>query len=215
MKTDGYWKSQQEIDASGLIYSGSTPRPGDFKYKDLNNDGVINNKDYAPIRYSNVPQYTYGASFSFTYKNIDLSFLFQGVSNISKNYGGQGIYEYAGSDGSYFANDLNAWTPERAASGAKITYPALSTATSASTAFQNDFFTQDCSYLRLKNMEFGYTLPARLSQKIKSSKIRFYANGLNLFTWDHMISKNFDPEVTNNYSYPMVKVVNFGVNVVF
>ncbi len=215
LKTDGYWKSQEEIDASGLTYSGSTPRPGDFKYKDLNNDGVIDNKDNAPIRYSNVPQYTYGAAFSFTYKNIDLSFLFQGVSHVSKAYGGQGVYEYAGSDGSYFSNNLNAWTPERAASGAPISYPALSTATSASTAFSNDFFTQDCSYVRLKNLELGYTLPKRLSEKIKSSKVRFYVNGLNLFTWDHMISNNFDPEVTSNYSYPMTKVVNLGVNVVF
>ena len=215
LKTDGYWKSQEEIDASGLTYSGATPRAGDFKYKDLNNDGVINDKDNAPIRYSNVPQYTYGAAFSFTYKNVDLSFLFQGVSNVSKGYVGQGVYEYAGSDGSYFSNNLNAWTPERAASGAKISYPALSTATSASTAYANDFFIQNCSYLRLKNLELGYTLPKRLSEKIKSSKVRFYANGLNLFTWDHMISNNFDPEVTSNYSYPMTKVVNFGVNVVF
>lgn len=213
--TDGYWKSQEEIAASGLTYSGANIRPGDFKYKDLNNDGVIDNKDYAPIRYSNVPQYTFGAAFSFTYKNIDLSFLFQGVENVSKGYADQGVYEFGGSEGSYFSNDLNAWTPERAASGAKITYPALSTATSASTAFPNNFYIQDCSYLRLKNLEIGYTLPLSLSKKIRSSKVRFYANGLNLFTWDHMISNNFDPEVTGNYSYPMVKIVNFGVNVVF
>lgn len=213
--TDGYWNSKEEIAASRLTYSGATPRPGDFKYKDLNNDGVIDNKDYAPIRYSNVPQYTFGAAFSFTYKNVDLSFLFQGVKNVSKGYSAQGVYEFGGSEGSYYSNDLNAWTPERAASGAKITYPALSTAASASTAFPNDFYIQDCSYLRLKNLELGYTLPLRISQKIKSSKVRFYVNGLNLYTWDNMISDNFDPEVTGNYSYPMVKIVNFGVNVVF
>ncbi len=213
-ETDGYWKSQAEIDASGLKYSGRAPRPGDFKYKDLNHDGIISDADKAPLKYTDVPEYTYGASFSFDYKSIDLSFLIQGVDRVSKYYQDQGVWESAGSNGVYFSNDKTAWTPERAASGAKITFPALSTSHSASEC-QNDFFYQNCAFWRLKNVELGYTLPARWSEKIKSPKIRIYVNGLNLFTRDHMISNNFDPEVTSNTSYPMTRVFNCGVNVNF
>ncbi len=213
-ETDGYWKSQQDIDDSGLKFTGRAPRPGDFKYKDLNHDGVIDVKDYAPMKNTAVPQYTYGASFSFNYKSVDLSFLIQGVTRASKYYSGEGIYEFTGGDGVYYSIDKSAWTPERAAKGEKITFPALSTSLSSSETY-NDFFDENCAYWRLKNLEIGYTIPKSWSKKIGSSKIRFYANGLNLFTHDHMISKNFDPEVSGNLSYPMTRVFNVGVNVNF
>ncbi|MDP4184443.1 MAG: TonB-dependent receptor [Bacteroidota bacterium] len=213
-ETDGYWKSQEEIDASGLVYPSRKPRPGDFKYKDLNHDGYINDADKVPLKYTDVPEYTFGAAFSFNYKNLDLSLLFQGVAHVSKYYYDQGVWEFTGSNGVYYDNSRYAWTPERAAAGEKISFPALSTAQSSSEC-QNDFFFQNCAFWRLKNLELGYTLPMSLSKKIKSSKIRLYVNGLNLFTVDHMISKNLDPEVTSNYSYPMTRVFNFGVNVNF
>jgi len=213
-ETDGYWRSQDEISASGLKYPGRAPRPGDFKYKDLNHDGFINDADKVPLKYTDVPEYTFGASINLTFKNVDLSMLFQGVAHVSKYYYDQGVWEFTGSNGVYYSNDRAAWTPERAAAGSKITFPALSTAQSASEC-QNDFFFQNCAFWRLKNMEIGYTLPKRVSGKIRSSKIRLYVNGLNLFTVDHMISKNLDPEVTSNYTYPMTRVVNFGANVNF
>ena len=107
-----------------------------------------------------------------------------------------------------------AWTKERAENGEKIAYPALSTATSSSHS-TNEFWVQNCAYLRLKNLELGYTLPGNLSEKIGASKVRFYLNGLNLYTWDHMMSKDFDPEVSSNIAYPMQKVINMGVNFIF
>ncbi|MGV8134877.1 MAG: TonB-dependent receptor [Mangrovibacterium sp.] len=210
-REERYWNSQEEIDASGITYSGVGPRPGDFKYEDLNNDGIIDEKDYAPIKYTGVPEYTYGIALSLNYKHFDFSFLFQGVAHVSR---GAGRYEYNGSDGVYNEPMKHSWTEERAANGEKIEYPALSTAKSSSHG-SNEFFTQNCAYLRLKNLELGYTLPARLSGKIGASKIRFYLNGLNLYTWDHMISKDFDPEVATNLSYPIQKVINMGVNFIF
>ncbi len=213
-ETDGYWKSQQEIDASEITYTGRPPRPGDFKYKDLNHDGIIDNADKVLLKYTDVPEYTYGAAFSFNCKHVDLSFLIQGIAHCSKYYDAQGVWEFVGGNGVYYNNDKTAWTPERAANGAKITFPALSTAQSSSEC-PNDFFYENCAYWRLKNLELGYTLPLSLSKKVKSSKIRIYVNGLNLFTVDHMISKNLDPEVSSNYTYPMTRTYNVGVNVNF
>ena len=112
---------------------------------------------------------------------------------------------------------LDAWTPERASAGSPIKFPALSTTTSSSESVNNSFFLENTSYVRLKNVEIGYTLPLKWSEKIGSDKIRFYTNGLNIFTWDKMHNKDFDPELSQfgTLTYPIEKVFNFGINVEF
>jgi len=79
----------------------------------------------------------------------------------------------------------------------------------------SDFWLADASYIRLKNAEIGFTLPKRLSNKIGASKIRIYANGLNLLTFDNYPVKYFDPEQNNNLIYPLFKSVNAGLNISF
>lgn len=81
-------KQVRQITNSGLTFAGRAPRPGDLKFKDLNNDKIIDTRDFAPIGYSNVPQYTFGATVGINYKDFDLSILFQGVSNVSQDYRG-------------------------------------------------------------------------------------------------------------------------------
>ena len=210
-KTERYWSSQEEIDASGITYVGVVPRPGDFKYVDLNDDGTIDEKDQAPIKYTPVPEYTYGIALSLNYKQFDFSLLFQGVENVSRPAGRR---EYSGSDGVYNEPMKHSWTKERAENEDIIEYPALSTAQSSSHS-NNEFWVQNCAYLRLKNLELGYSIPSYLSNKIGATKVRFYLNGLNLYTWDHMISKDFDPEAAHNNMYPIQKVINMGINFIF
>lgn len=212
---DGFWSSADEIAASGLSFSGIQPRPGDLKFKDLNGDKIIDDKDIGPTRYSNVPQYTFGAALGGNWRNFDVSVLFQGVSNVSNYFTGWGVYENNNNIAMYRSRMLNAWTPDRLKSGAPIEYPALTTSTSSSEAVNNSFFQENTSYIRLKNFEIGYTLPLKLSSKIGSNKIRFYANGLNIVTWDKMRNRDFDPEVAGTLTYPITKTFNFGVNVVF
>lgn len=214
---NGYWSSQNEINASGLTFSGLKPRPGDLKFKDLNGDKIIDDRDIAPIGYTPVPQYTYGAAFSINYKNFDISVLFQGVAKVSNYFTGWGVYENNNNIPLYRSRMLEAWTPERAGAGLPIKFPALSTTISSSESVNNSFFLENTSYIRLKNVEIGYTLPLKWSEKFGSDKIRFYANGLNIFTWNKMHNKDFDPELSQygTLTYPIEKIFNFGVNVEF
>ncbi|MET4082729.1 TonB-linked SusC/RagA family outer membrane protein [Pedobacter sp. UYP30] len=212
--SDGFWNSQDEIDHSNLTFAGRAPRPGDLKFKDLTGDGIIDQRDFGPIGYSNVPQYSFGATVGVNYKNFDLSMLFQGVANVTQDFRGWGVWENYGS-GFFSDRHLNAWTPERAANGSPISYPALSASNSSSQAYPSDYWLENTSYLRLKNVELGYNLPVQLVQKIGAKKVRVYANGFNLFTWDKMINKGYDPESPGPLTYPIYKIYNLGVNIVF
>lgn len=211
---NGMYNSQEEIDNFGLPVEteGNMPRVGDLKYQDLNNDGIIDVKDEAPIgKGSLIPMY-YGFSGAVQYKSFDLSFLFQGASGYSTITSGLGIWEM------YYLNIFsslhkNAWTPERYESGAEITYPALSTQSNTNHK-ASDYFEIDRSYLRLKNVELSYTLPDSFSRALKASKTRIIFSGQNLLTWDNMKSKDFGPEGNYN-SLPVYRVYNIGVNVQF
>ncbi len=204
---DGYFSSEDEIKASpAQVVGGHASRPGDFKYKDLNGDGVVNDKDRAPIGYANVPQYTFGAAFNVTYKNFDVSFLLQGITGVSNFYQSRGIFE---SFGNYVDRHLESWTPERVASGGPIRYPRLTTQQSPNN-IANSFFIVDASYLRLRNAEIGYTLPGTLARKIGASRVRLYSNGLNLLTFDRLPTKDINPELLDGLNYPINRLINFG-----
>jgi TonB-linked SusC/RagA family outer membrane protein len=207
---DGYFKDQDEINAYPAYNIGRIPRPGDFKYKDVNGDKIIDERDIAPVGNAAVPQYTYGAAFGINYKGISISALFQGVARVSKFLSDIGVYETY----DFRERMLHAWTPERAASGEEILYPALSTGLSASN-LSNTFYLENTSFVRLKNVEIGYTLPANLSAKIGAQLVRIYVNGVNLFTWDKMKTKDYDPEISNSYTYPVYRVFNSGINITF
>ena len=210
MIAEGFFKDQDEINAYAK-YEGQQPRPGDLKYKDVNGDNIINQKDLSPIGYSDVPKYTAGLALSITYKNFDISALFQGAFNVSGAVGSPGPYEW------YDFREFHkkAWIAERAAAGEEILFPALALAQSPSEIYNSTFFNMDRSYIRLKNLEIGYTLPKNWSRAINAKVVRLYVNGYNLATWDKMKFKDWDPEVMDNSTYPLLKVWNIGVNVTF
>ncbi len=206
-----YFENVDEIAKSPSQSSlGGVTRPGDFKYKDANNDGKIDAKDISPIGYSNVPEYTFGAAFSTTYKNFDFSVLFQGVSNFTYRFTGRGT----NSGNNYVSRHLESWTEERFAKGEPINYPRIGVSPNQS-EIANDFFTIDASFLRIKNLEIGYNIPAKLAGKIRSKGIRLYANGLNILTWDRLPTNDFDPEQNSDLAYPVSRTFNFGINVTF
>src|SRR5690606_21418120 len=149
---NGMFNSQEELDAFKVHtrYGFGDPRVGDFKYLDLNGDGIVNDKDQAPIGYSSIPKVTYGLALNLRYKGLDLAIFFQGVSKYSSNYSQQGVYEYI-IQGTYFDYHKTAWTPERYAAGEELTYPALSTH-STTNHVDNEFFIMDRSLLRLNNL---------------------------------------------------------------
>ena len=210
---NGMFNSTEELANSNLTYSFGSPRVGDFIYKDLNNDGTIDEKDMAPLGHSRLPQQEFSLVGGFNWKKWDFSFLFHGVKNSSQFLSGIGAYE---NEGKGIFNDIhmNAWTPERYASGQEISYPALSLSRSTNHV-SNDFFLTDRSYLRLRNVEVAYTLPDQLSGKINSEKIRVALNIQNLFTLDNMNSKYIDPEIGSMNTFQPYRVFNISISANF
>ena len=210
-ETAGFFNTAQEInewyDQTAL---GPQPQLGDLKYKDQNGDGFITDADKVPIGNPEVPEWTFGAAFYIQYKGFDLSMMWQGVAGRSYRVRGDALYEI------YNFNEWHkeAWSQERYDAGLPITYPRLEPGSSVSRE-DSDFWIIDGSYLRLKNVEIGYTLPKKVTQKIGASSLRFYVNGLNLFTFDHYPVSYQDPEQHAEQLYPLFKTYNIGLNISF
>lgn len=206
---NGFFNSQQELDESGLVYEIGAPRVGDLKYYDLNSDGVINDKDCVPLGLGSLPLYYYAFHAKAVFRNFDLNVLFQGIDdyyavNMNTEYGFEGVYSEW---------HKHAWTAERYAAGEKITYPALSTKVNSNHEV-NSFFLEDKSYLRLKNIELGYTFPESIAKLVHAEKIRLALSGQNLFTWHKLATDEYGPEGTN-FSIPVYKLYNIGLSVKF
>lgn len=211
---NGYYNSQEEVDDSGLLYSGAAPGPGDFRYKDLNNDGNIDERDQAPMKDAKtLPTIAYGGSIQLEYKNFDVYIQLQGVSGTSAYYSGSGVFDN-NNQGVYTDLHRKAWTAERYAANEEITYPALTTGSSSSLQ-SNEFFYSKCDYLRLKNVVVGYTLPKRWTSKLKIEKMRFYLSGANLLTTSSLRFDNIDPEQSSFSAYPVYRTFNIGLNLNF
>jgi TonB-linked SusC/RagA family outer membrane protein len=204
----GYISTQEELDnlPEYRIVSGP-PRLGDFVYKDLNEDNVVDEKDMVPIGYSNVPEISYGFSAAINWKQLDFSFLFSGIANVSMAY-----------PGFRYNEDIvrHAWTQERYNTGETIDYPALAPGNQSSSYWNNSFFILNRSFLRLKTMEIGYTFPKEFFKSTGINKIRVYASGNNLLTFTGMKTKYLDPEQEDaSGAFPLTRMVNVGINVTF
>lgn len=178
----GYFVSKEDVAESGLTYSFGHPRPGDFRYVDQNHDKVIDDKDIVPLKSSSIPGLSYGFNLTASYKNVDCSLFFTGLGRYAQTYSGHNVYEVDG-NGSYFDYHRKAWTLERWQSGEEITYPAL-TKSGSTNLVANSFFVQDRSFLRLRNVQVGYTLPGTWLQKLHMKSCRIYVTGNNVFVWD-------------------------------
>jgi TonB-linked SusC/RagA family outer membrane protein len=210
---NGFFNTQAELDNNSLTYGFGTPRLGDLRYQDLNADSKIDERDKAPIGSGALPRATYGLSGGLTYKSFDLSFLFQGVGKYSSMIPGMGVWETE-FDGVFGALHRHAWTQERYERGEEITSPALSLAKTVNHEL-SDYINYDRSYLRLKNLELGYTLPAALSRVVRAADVRFLLSGQNLFTWDKMKSDDFGPEGGDFSGFPVYRVFNAGLSIGF
>ncbi|MGN0232313.1 MAG: SusC/RagA family TonB-linked outer membrane protein [Muribaculaceae bacterium] len=213
---NGFFNSKEDIEKSGLKYEIGTPLAGDFIYQDLNGDGKINDKDVAPIGYSSsIPKINYGFGMNVQAYGFDFSIMFQGVGKYSKYYSGWGMFEESGG-GKFFTTDMHMqrWSEERYAAGETITHPRLANSQSTS-HIQNDYYTMDASFIRLKNIEVGYTLPKSISGKIGASNLRIYFSADNIHTWHNLRTDYLDPEQSSILAYPITKSVNCGVSLQF
>ena len=183
-------------------------RPGDIKYLDYNNDSVVDNNDYRATGKTSFPQWTFSLSASFAYKNFDFSMLWQGMAD---RYIYTPLFELPFWNGNASENAFDCWTRETAETAK---YPRLTVSNYANNSQGSDFWLVNASYLRLKSIEFGYTLPKALVKKIWFDNIRFYLNGYNLLT---ISGQDFDPEepYAGIYQYPASRVYTVGINFTF
>jgi TonB-linked SusC/RagA family outer membrane protein len=233
---DGQFQSQEEV-WNGPVYGGAAggirELPGDFKYKDVNNDGIINDEDArTPYAWGPTPLINYGLTMSAQWKGFDANLLFQGAgaytTRFNEVYGE--MFAFGGNLPQYFFdswhqadiyNPKSAWIPGE--------WPVARTNNNVGMLYaESAVWRRNSSYVRLKNVELGYTFNTQLLQAAGIQRLRVYANAFNLVTWakDPFMAQ-FDPEKSNGapsnnpaaaaqgFTYPLSKNYNFGLTVSF
>lgn len=218
-QVQGIFKNTQDLDKYPQWVTGN--KVGDWIIKDQNNDGIIDEQDMAVIGHG-FPDFVYGLSSSFQYKNFDLSLIVQGVQGvnvINGNIRHQFGVHNTNTSPTYYNNMFDSQNPDR-----DVEYPAP--LASGVTPLNNltDKAVSDASFLRIRNLTLGYTLPASLLKSIKMQAVRFYATGQNLLTFTRYKWYNPETSVTGDSvyrpgvdqgTYPANRVFIFGINVGF
>jgi TonB-linked SusC/RagA family outer membrane protein len=201
---DGIYQNATEV-SSHLFANANGTQPGDIKFKDINNDGQINADDRTFIG-NPIPKITYGLSFNSEYKNFDFSFLLQGVEGVDRYNDLKQILNYDSRPFNSMVSVLDSWNGE----GTSNTTPRV-TFNNNGGGNVSSVFVEDASYLRLKNIEIGYTFNKTI---LGIKDLRLYASGQNLFTITDYTG--LDPESTSlidKGTYPQSKSFIFGVKV--
>lgn len=211
---------KEALNSPSQQFGGLPPRGGDIKYRDVNGDGQITERDMVPIGLPTTPQIVYGFGLSSGYKGFDLSAFFQGLARESF------FIDPVATSPFYNNPDLGAvnstqllrayaesyWSTEN--QDLYAVWPRLSPTIVENNVQPSSWWLRDGTFLRLKSLELGYTFPPRLARKMYMDNLRIYFNGLNLLTWSRF--KLWDPEMGGNgLAYPIQKVYNIGVNINF
>ncbi|WP_216351001.1 SusC/RagA family TonB-linked outer membrane protein [Mucilaginibacter polytrichastri] len=216
-KSTGIFRSQAQLNNTPHVPGAQV---GDLIYADVNNDGQITTADQERSKYGNIPQITYGLSFNAGYKNFDLSVLFAGQAEVS-----QYVLPESGVIGNFYSSWANnAWSP----TNPNGSYPKVSDRASSSVSgglYNSTFWLNDASFLRLKNVQLGYSLSSQVLSKLHIKGVRVFVSGFNLLTFTKV--KDYDPEGTDGSGkfgsaqygsgqfYPQQKIINLGANIKF
>jgi TonB-linked SusC/RagA family outer membrane protein len=222
----GRFQSEEEIRNYPINNDGNNNRtqlPGDFIYKDVNGDGIINDMDQRPIGYPTgwAPMMSFGGRIGLSWKGIDLNIDLAGgaVQSWAQDYELRNAFHGDGNSPAYLLEDRwhradpynpnSDWIPGY--------YPAIRKGNSGPNGRNSDFWLTNVKYLRVRNMELAYTLPKRISDKIKAQKLRFYVNGSNLISFDNVKQFQIDPEIEAAAAvvYPQQRVFMTGFNITF
>lgn len=220
--SDGLYRDEQDLASSPK--TSNAVRVGDIKYKDLNGDGKITAEDRTWIARSPIPEVMFGLDFNFKWRGFDAVLFFQGATNTEIML--CGTYSALGySDGTYYTQAFKwgsnppkylvegSWTPDHT----DASYPRLSTQSSPNNVYTSDFWARDASYLRLKNVQLGYTFPKTVTRKFYVDALRLYVSASNVFTISGLSALGIDPEApsVNNGYYPQQRVVSLGASLTF
>ncbi len=213
-QTLGVFQTAEEVKSAPVQFGSSRTAPGDLRYADLSGpdgkpDGLVNAFDRVVIG-NPFPRLIYNFTTNLLYRGFDFGLVFQGVSRVDRIFNGNGQLPMADDRNNALSYWTGRWTPE----SPSATLPRLG-------GFNNtvfsDFYVQDASFLRLKNLEVGYTIPATISSKAFIRKLRVYVSGQNLATFTKL--ENFDPERASGTNTdrltPLYKVYTAGLNLKF
>ncbi len=225
-KMAGFFQSYDEIEASAIPV-GAKVQPGDIKFVDRNDDGIIDSKDKF-ILGNAFPRYTFGFTYGLNWKGIDFSMFWQGVGKRDMMLRGELIEPYhANYSYTIYKHQLDFWTP----TNTEARWPRLAAPGSDSNRNNygngngSDLFLLDGKYLRLKNLTIGYTLPKEWTKHLGMQKARLYITGHNLLTFSNNSfidpeSSEFDSKMSTSgansgRSYPTLRYFGFGVDIEF
>lgn len=211
-KAIGFFKDQADIDASKPQLLGSTPRPGDIKYEDVNGDGQIDTNDKTAIGYSTVaPEIYYNIHLGVEWKGLGIDAMFQGTGRYSGVLSTKSMYKplVGNTTISQYYYD-NRWTPETAGTAK---FPALSSTSNANNYNTNTLWMFDRSFFKLRNIEVYYNFPKAMLAKTKLlNAAKLYVRGVDLFSFDHLDES--DPEVFGATN-PLNRSIVAGLSVIF
>jgi len=221
-KVDGFFQNMQEVQ-EGPTPIGTSVKPGDVRYKDKNGDGVIDDDDRYVLGNA-FPRLTFGLQYGLNWKNFDLNLMLQGVGKRTMFLRGENVEPFhANYSYTMYKHQTDFWTP----TNPDARWPRLSAPGSASNAnnyrMSSDLYAFDASYISLKNVKIGYTIPQEYSLGAKN--IYIYLNGKNLYTLSKMDFLNpeateFNSNMTANggnsgRQYPEIRYYGFGINLSF
>lgn len=209
----GVFATEEDIKNAPKQFNDNT-QPGDLQYRDANNDGVIDNDDRVVID-GKYPGFEYGFNASASWKGFDLSLLMQGVGNKKFYIDGWGVQPFRQGSAPTKEYLENMWTEENPyhAEHPRLYFEDLG---GTKNLRANTYFLQNASYLRLKNLTFGYTLPRELTGKLAIQRLRFYFSGDNLLTFTKF--RGLDPERKDDgvaSEYPQNRICSVGINIDF
>ena len=240
LQYDGHYQSEADVNSHDIdqsfIWSGGW-NPGDFKYKDLNGDGAVNNGENTfenpgdlSILGNTTPRYVYGFNIGAEYKNFDISVFFQGTGSRDYAFVGNSASVFRGPangpmHSNVLADHMDYWRDESSVLGANPDayfpkpYAQYFGQNAKNYSYATDRLLQDASFLRLKNLQIGYSLPASIIEKVWMSNARIYLSGENLLTFTNLMF--FDPEALGGRwygagdAYPLNRTWSVGLNVNF
>lgn len=214
LQAEGLFQDYDEINAHNTpVHLFSDVQPGDIRYKDQNNDGYIDENDLVPIGKPTIPEINYRFNFGVAYKGIDLRADLYGQANSSIILEGNNVWAfYNEGQAPAIAEKRWAFYPDQGIDTRSFAqYPRLTTTNNENNYRSSTFWLKNASFLRLQNIELGYSFPQRICNKMFLSKLRLYVQASNVATISSM--SDFDPEIT--YGYPLNKAYSFGVNIYF
>jgi TonB-linked SusC/RagA family outer membrane protein len=212
-EAEGIFQTQQEVDDHAAQYGGIIA-PGDIKYKDLDPDDEINGKDRKYLG-TFFPKTTYGINLSAGWKGFDLLLFLQGAAGVKGFLQNEIFGQLRDRSGKPTSIFLDRWTPDNPTDKFPRVWSSYTQNDPGSTP--SSFWVRNAGYLRLKNIQFGYTLPAKWLSKVGIQNARIYWSGKDLLTFTQFY-KWVDPEAPagdSGWNHPMVKVNSFGINLTF